>query len=129
MAQYNQLKSKYSDPILLFRVGGFYETFSTDAITTANILGIILTARNNGGSKVELAGFPYHSLDTYLPKLVQAGYRVAICDQLEKPSKHKKLVKRGVTEVVTPGVTINDKILDHKSNNFLAALHFGKIGR
>ncbi len=129
MAQYNQLKAKYSDAILLFRVGDFYETFSTDAITTANVLGIILTARNNGGSKVELAGFPYHSLDTYLPKLVQAGYRVAICDQLEKPSKQKKLVKRGVTEVVTPGVTINDKILDHKSNNFLAALHFGKKGR
>ncbi|MDC0230910.1 DNA mismatch repair protein MutS [Aureispira] len=128
MTQYNELKAKYSDAILLFRVGDFYETFSTDAITTANVLGIVLTSRNNGGSKVELAGFPYHSLDTYLPKLVQAGYRVAICDQLEKPSKHKKLVKRGVTEVVTPGVTINDKILDHKSNNFLASLHFGRKG-
>ena len=116
MTQYNGLKAKYSDAILLFRVGDFYETFSTDAITTANVLGIVLTARNNGGSKVELAGFPYHSLDTYLPKLVQAGYRVAICDQLEKPSKLKKLVKRGVTEVVTPGVTTNDKILDHKSS-------------
>ncbi|MCH2023487.1 MAG: DNA mismatch repair protein MutS [Saprospiraceae bacterium] len=128
MTQYNELKSKYSDAILLFRVGDFYETFSSDAITTANVLGIVLTARNNGSSKVELAGFPHHSLDTYLPKLVQAGYRVAICDQLEKPSKHKKLVKRGVTEVVTPGVTINDKILDHKTNNFLASLHFGKKG-
>lgn len=126
MAQYNELKAKYSDAILLFRVGDFYETFSTDAITASNVLGIVLTARNNGSSKVELAGFPHHSLDTYLPKLVQAGYRVAVCDQLEKPSKLKKLVKRGVTEVVTPGVTINDKILDHKSNNYLAALHFGK---
>lgn len=126
MAQYNELKAKYADAILLFRVGDFYETFSTDAITAANVLGIVLTARNNGSSKVELAGFPYHSLDTYLPKLVQAGYRVAVCDQLEKPSKLKKLVKRGVTEIVTPGVTVNDKILDHKSNNYLGALHFGK---
>lgn len=129
MTQYNGLKAKYSDAILLFRVGDFYETFSTDAITTANVLGIVLTARNNGDSKVELAGFPYHSLDTYLPKLVKAGYRVAVCDQLEKPSKHKKIVKRGVTEVVTPGVTLNDKILDHKSNNYLAAVHFGKKNR
>ncbi|BDS12877.1 DNA mismatch repair protein MutS [Aureispira anguillae] len=129
MAQYEELKSKYSDAILLFRVGDFYETFSTDAITASNVLGIVLTARNNGSSKVELAGFPHHSLDTYLPKLVQAGYRVAVCDQLEKPSKLKKLVKRGVTEVVTPGVTINDKILDHKSNNYLAAIHFGKKGQ
>ncbi|WP_052593016.1 DNA mismatch repair protein MutS [Aureispira sp. CCB-QB1] len=128
MAQYEELKAKYSDAILLFRVGDFYETFSTDAITASNVLGIVLTARNNGSSKVELAGFPYHSLDTYLPKLVQAGYRVAVCDQLEKPSKLKKLVKRGVTEVVTPGVTVNDKILDHKSNNYLAAIHFGKKG-
>ncbi|WP_408913550.1 DNA mismatch repair protein MutS [Aureispira sp. CCB-E] len=128
MAQYEDLKAKYSDAILLFRVGDFYETFSTDAITASNVLGIVLTARNNGSSKVELAGFPYHSLDTYLPKLVQAGYRVAVCDQLEKPSKLKKLVKRGVTEVVTPGVTVNDKILDHKSNNYLAAIHFGKKG-
>lgn len=129
MAQYEELKTKYSDAILLFRVGDFYETFSTDAITASNVLGIVLTARNNGSSKVELAGFPYHSLDTYLPKLVQAGYRVAVCDQLEKPSKLKKLVKRGVTEVVTPGVTVNDKILDHKSNNYLAAVHFGKKGQ
>lgn len=129
MTQYEELKAKYSDAILLFRVGDFYETFSTDAITASNVLGIVLTARNNGPSKVELAGFPYHSLDTYLPKLVQAGYRVAVCDQLEKPSKLKKLVKRGVTEVVTPGVTVNDKILDHKSNNYLAAIHFGKKGQ
>lgn len=129
MTQYEELKAKYSDAILLFRVGDFYETFSTDAITASNVLGIVLTARNNGPSKVELAGFPYHSLDTYLPKLVQAGYRVAVCDQLEKPSKLKKLVKRGVTEVVTPGVTVNDKILDHKSNNYLAAVHFGKKGQ
>jgi DNA mismatch repair protein MutS len=129
MTQYEELKAKYSDAILLFRVGDFYETFSADAITASNVLGIVLTARNNGPSKVELAGFPYHSLDTYLPKLVQAGYRVAVCDQLEKPSKLKKLVKRGVTEVVTPGVTVNDKILDHKSNNYLAAVHFGKKGQ
>lgn len=126
MAQYNDLKAQYADAILLFRVGDFYETFAEDAITAANVLGIILTARNNGSSKVELAGFPHHSLDTYLPKLVQAGYRVAVCDQLEKPSKLKKLVKRGVTEIVTPGVTVNDKILDHKSNNYLAGLHYGK---
>ncbi len=126
MVQYNDLKAKYPDAIMLFRVGDFYETFGSDAITTANVLGIILTARNNGASKIELAGFPYHSLDTYLPKLVQAGYRVAVCDQLEKPSKLKKIVKRGVTEVVTPGVTTNDNILDHKSNNYLAAVHFGK---
>ncbi len=129
MVQYNDLKAKYADAIMLFRVGDFYETFGQDAITTANVLGIVLTARNNGSSKIELAGFPHHSLDTYLPKLVQAGYRVAVCDQLEKPSKLKKIVKRGVTEVVTPGVTTNDKILDHKSNNYLAAVHFGKKGQ
>lgn len=129
MAQYNDLKAQYADAILLFRVGDFYETFSDDAITASNVLGIVLTARNNGSSKVPLAGFPYHSLDTYLPKLVQAGYRVAVCDQLEKPSKLKKLVKRGVTEIVTPGVTTNDKILNHKTNNYLAAVHFGKKGQ
>ncbi len=129
MAQYNDLKAQYPDAILLFRVGDFYETFSDDAVTAANVLGIVLTARNNGSSKVELAGFPHHSLDTYLPKLVQAGYRVAVCDQLEKPSKLKKLVKRGVTEVVTPGVTVNDNILDHKSNNYLAGLHYSKKGQ
>ena len=126
MQQYLRVKSKYPDAILLFRVGDFYETFGEDAITTSNVLGIILTKRNNGGSDIELAGFPHHSMDLYLPRLVRAGYRVAICDQLEKPSKEKKIVKRGVTEVVTPGITTNDKLLDHKSNNFLAALSFGK---
>ncbi len=126
MKQYNDFKTKHADAVLLFRVGDFYETFGSDAVLASKVLGITLTARNNGSSKIELAGFPHHSLDTYLPKLVRAGYRVAICDQLEKPSKHKKVVDRGVTEVVTPGVTINDKILDHQNNNFLAALHFGK---
>jgi DNA mismatch repair protein MutS len=128
MKQYNTIKAKYPDAMLLFRVGDFYETFGTDAIRAANVLGITLTARNNGGSKLELAGFPHHSLNTYLPKLVRAGMRVAICDQLEAPSKDKKIVKRGVTELVTPGVTLNDQILDHKSNNFLAAVHFDKKG-
>ncbi len=126
MKQYNAIKVKYPDALLLFRVGDFYETFGEDAVKTANILGIVLTARNNGGTKLELAGFPYHSLNTYLPKLVRAGFRVAICDQLEAPSKEKKIVKRGVTELVTPGVTLNDQILDHKSNNFLAAVYFDK---
>jgi DNA mismatch repair protein MutS len=126
MKQYNAIKTKYPDALLLFRVGDFYETFGADAVKTANILGIVLTSRNNGGSKLELAGFPYHSLNSYLPKLVRAGLRVAICDQLEAPSKEKKIVKRGVTELVTPGVTFNDQILDHKSNNFLAAVHFDK---
>jgi DNA mismatch repair protein MutS len=126
MKQYNGIKAKYPDAMLLFRIGDFYETFGQDAIKAANILGITLTARNNGGSKLELAGFPHHSLNTYLPKLVRSGLRVAICDQLEAPSKEKKIVKRGVTELVTPGVTLNDQILDHKSNNFLAAIHFDK---
>ncbi|MGE0560844.1 MAG: DNA mismatch repair protein MutS [Flavobacteriales bacterium] len=126
MKQYNAIKAKYPDALLLFRVGDFYETFGEDAIKTANIVGIVLTSRNNGGSKLELAGFPHHSLNTYLPKLVRAGLRVAICDQLEAPSKEKKIVKRGVTELVTPGVTFSDQILDHKSNNFLAAVHFDK---
>ncbi|MDB4534641.1 DNA mismatch repair protein MutS [Vicingaceae bacterium] len=126
MKQYNGIKVKYPDAMLLFRVGDFYETFGSDAIKASNILGITLTARNNGGSKLELAGFPHHSLNTYLPKLVRSGLRVAICDQLEAPSKDKKIVKRGVTELVTPGVTLNDQILDHKSNNFLAAIHFDK---
>jgi len=128
MKQYNAIKAKYPDALLLFRVGDFYETFGADAIKASGILGIVLTARNNGGSKLELAGFPHHSLNTYLPKLVRAGMRVAICDQLEAPSKEKKIVKRGVTELVTPGVTLNDQILDHKSNNFLAAVHFDKKG-
>ena len=126
MAQYNDFKQKYPDAVLLFRVGDFYETFGSDAVLAAKVLGITLTARNNGSSKIELAGFPHHSLDTYLPKLVRAGYRVAVCDQLEKPSKQNKIVKRGVVELVTPGITTNDNILDHKSNNFLAALHIGR---
>ncbi|MEM9850353.1 MAG: DNA mismatch repair protein MutS, partial [Bacteroidota bacterium] len=129
MKQYFDLKAKYPKAILLFRVGDFYETFGEDAITASQVLGIILTARNNGGSKIELAGFPHHSMDLYLPRLVRAGYRVAICEQLEKPSKEKKIVKRGVTEVVTPGIAVDDKLLDHKSNNYLAALTFGKKGQ
>ncbi len=124
MKQYYEVKNKYPYSILLFRVGDFYETFAEDAIKAAEILGITLTNRNNGGSKVPLAGFPYHSLDTYLPKLVRAGYRVAICEQLEKPSKEKKIVKRGVTDIVTPGLTTHENILDHKSNNYLCAINF-----
>ncbi len=126
MGQYFKVKAKYPDAILLFRVGDFYETFGQDAIVASKVLGIVLTARNNGGSDVELAGFPYHSLDLYLPRLVRAGHRVAICEQLEKPSPLKKIVRRGVTEVVTPGLAMDDKLLDHQSNNFLASLHFGK---
>lgn len=124
MKQYNNIKAKYPDALLLFRVGDFYETFGEDAIKAAGILGIVLTKRRNGAASfVELAGFPHHSLDTYLPKLVKAGYRVAICDQLEDPKTTKKIVKRGVTELVTPGVTLNDNVLDQKENNFLAAVH------
>ena len=129
MKQYAQIKSKYPDAILLFRVGDFYETFDEDAVKAANILGIVLTKRNNGGIDVPLAGFPYHSVEIYLHKLVRAGYRVAICEQLEKPSKDKKIVRRGVVEVITPGVAISDNLLDVKSNNFLAALHYGKRGQ
>ncbi|MGB3344600.1 MAG: DNA mismatch repair protein MutS [Aequorivita sp.] len=125
MKQYNTIKAKYPDALLLFRVGDFYETFGEDAIRAAGILNITLTARNNGGDKTELAGFPHHSLNTYLPKLVMAGCRVAICDQLEDPKLTKTIVKRGVTELVTPGVAFNDDILKSKSNNFLAAVHFG----
>lgn len=124
MAQYFKLKAKYPDAILLYRVGDFYETFADDAVRVADILGIVLTKRNNGGADIELAGFPFHSLDVYLPKLVRAGYRVAICEQLEKPSKEKKIVDRGITDVVTPGVTVDETILDRKANNFLAAIHF-----
>ena len=124
MEQYYGMKSKHPDAILLFRVGDFYETFGEDAIKAADILGIVLTSRNNGGSDTELAGFPHHSLDVYLPKLVRAGYRVAICEQLEKPSKEKKIVKRGVTDLVTPGVTIEDTILDKKNNNYVASIHY-----
>lgn len=127
MKQYFEIKEKYPDAILLFRVGDFYETFSDDAIAASEILGITLTRRANGSAQfVELAGFPHHALDTYLPKLVRAGKRVAICDQLEDPKLTKKLVKRGITELVTPGVSINDSILNHKENNFLAAIHFHK---
>ena len=126
MEQYYQNKARYPDAILMFRVGDFYETFGDDAITASQVLGITLTKRNNGGDQTPLAGVPYHALPNYLPKLVQAGYRVAICDQLEKPSKDKKLVKRGVVEVVTPGVTLDDNIHNHKKNNYLACVHFGK---
>jgi DNA mismatch repair protein MutS len=127
MQQHNAIKAKYPDAILLFRVGDFYETFGQDAITTAGVLGITLTKRNNGNPDAsELAGFPHHALDTYLHKLVKAGYRVAICDQLEDPKLAKGIVKRGVTELVTPGVATNDKLLEHNSNNFLAALHFAE---
>ena len=125
MGQYKSIKAKYPDAILLFRVGDFYETFDTDAVTTAQVLGIVLTKRANGAATyTDLAGFPYHALDTYLPKLVRAGYRVAICDQLEDPKLTKTIVKRGVTELITPGVTDNDKILDHRNNNFLCSIHF-----
>lgn len=124
MKQYYSIKSKYPDALLLFRVGDFYETFSEDAIKTSDILGIVLTRRANGSAAyVELAGFPHHALDTYLPKLVRAGHKVAICDQLEDPKLTKNIVKRGVTELVTPGVSYNDKILENKQNNFLASLH------
>jgi DNA mismatch repair protein MutS len=124
MKQYFQLKTKYPDALLLFRVGDFYETFSDDAIKTSQILGIVLTKRNNGSSYVELAGFPYHSIDTYLPKLVKAGQRVAICEQLEDPAKTKKLVKRGVIEVITPGTSTSDKILENNKSNYLGSLYF-----
>lgn len=128
MKQFLDLKAKHPDAVLLFRCGDFYETYSTDAIVASEILGITLTKRNNGkgGQQIEMAGFPHHALDTYLPKLVRAGKRVAICDQLEDPKLTKKLVKRGITELVTPGVSINDNILNYKENNFLAAVHFGK---
>ncbi len=127
MTQYYGIKAKYPDALLLFRVGDFYETFGEDAVKAAQVLGIVLSKRKNGAaSHVELAGFPHHSIDVYLPKLVRAGYRVAICDQLEDPKMTKSIVKRGVTELVTPGVAYNDQVLDHKKNNFLAAVHFGE---
>ncbi|GAF01536.1 DNA mismatch repair protein MutS [Saccharicrinis fermentans] len=127
MKQYYSIKDKHPDAILLFRVGDFYETFSDDAIKTAEILGITLTRRANGAaSYVELAGFPHHALDTYLPKLVRAGQRVAVCDQLEDPKMTKNIVKRGVTELVTPGVAMGDNVLEHKENNFLASVHMDK---
>ncbi|MDA3953803.1 MAG: DNA mismatch repair protein MutS, partial [Bacteroidales bacterium] len=124
MKQYYHIKTTHPDAILLFRVGDFYETFGEDAIKTAGILGITLTKRANGAATfVELAGFPYHAVDTYLPKLVRAGQRVAICEQLEDPKKTKNIVKRGVTEMVTPGVSLNDNVLEHRENNFLASVH------
>ena len=127
MKQYNEIKRKHPDAMLLFRVGDFYETFGQDAIKASKILGITLTKRKNGAAAyIELAGFPHHSVDTYLPKLVRAGQRVAICDQLEDPKLTKSIVKRGVTELVTPGVSYNDQVLDQKKNNFLCAIHFDK---
>ena len=122
MKQYNQIKARHPEAMLLFRVGDFYETFGEDAVKASRILGIILTKRKNGAAAdMELAGFPHHSLETYLPKLVRAGQRVAICDQLEDPKMTKTIVKRGVTELVTPGVSFNDQVLEQRTNNFLCA--------
>ena len=127
MQQYNRVKADYPEALLLFRVGDFYETFGVDAVKAANILDIVLTKRGNGSaSEVELAGFPHHSLDTYLPKLVRAGHRVAVCDQLEDPKKAVGIVKRGVTELVTPGVAFHDQVLDARSDNYLAAVYNDK---
>ena len=130
MKQYNSIKAKYPDALLLFRVGDFYETFGNDAINASKILDIVLTKRGAGSqSETELAGFPFHSLNLYLPKLVKAGLRVAVCDQLEDPKKTKKIVKRGVTEIITPGLATVDGVINPKSNNFLASLHFsGTVG-
>ena len=126
MKQYNAIKAKYPGALLLFRVGDFYETFGDDAIRASKVLDIVLTKRANGSaSHIELAGFPHHSLDAYLPRLVRAGHRVAICDQLEDPKSVKGIVKRGVTELVTPGLSLNDNVLEQNRNNFLAAVHFG----
>ena len=127
MRQYNEIKTKHPDAMLLFRVGDFYETFGQDAIIASKILGIVLTKRANGAaSHVELAGFPHHSLETYLPKLVRAGCRVAVCDQLEDPKKAKGIVKRGITELVTPGLSLNDTVLESKKNNYLASIFISK---
>ena len=141
MKQFFSLKAKHPEALMLFRCGDFYETYCDDAITASRILGITLTRRNNnaGASSIEMAGFPHHALDTYLPKLIRAGKRVAICDQLEDPKKKRemlkgkkglsemdKMVKRGITELVTPGVAMSDNVLNYKENNFLAAVHFGK---
>src|SRR5476649_757016 len=127
MQQYNAIKIKYPGALLLFRVGDFYETFGEDAIKAAGILGIVLTRRANGAAThIELAGFPHHSLETYLPRLVRAGQRVAICDQLEDPKTTKTIVKRGVTELITPGVSYSDTIIQQKSNNYLASVYFEK---
>lgn len=129
MKQYAEMKAQHPDAVLLFRVGDFYETFGEDAERSAGVLGITLTSRNNGGSDVALAGFPYHSLEVYLPKLVRAGFRVAVCEQLEKPSKERKIVRRGITELVTPGVAQGDNLLEHKKNNFLAAIAPNQLGQ
>ena len=127
MKQYYSVKASHPDAVLLFRVGDFYETFGEDAIRTSEILGITLTKRANGAAaSVELAGFPHHALDNYLPKLVRAGQRVAICEQLEDPKLAKKIVKRGITELVTPGVTYNENVLDIKENNFLASIYMDR---
>jgi DNA mismatch repair protein MutS len=126
MSQYFKVKARHPDAILLFRVGDFYETFGDDAVKASSVLGIVLTNRNNGGGDVPLAGFPFHSLDTYLPRLVKGGFRVAICEQLEKPDPQKKIVKRGVTEIITPGVTLEHTLLETKKNNYLAAVHFNR---
>ena len=140
MKQFYQLKAKHPNAIMLFRCGDFYETYGDDAIEASKILGITLTRRNNGASQgAEMAGFPHHALDTYLPKLIRAGKRVAICDQLEDPKKKRaalkgkkgltemdKMVKRGITELVTPGIAMSDNVLNYKENNFLAAIHFGR---
>ena len=130
MSQFNNIKSEHPDSLLLFRVGDFYETFGEDAIKASKILDIVLTNRSNGSSKIELAGFPYHAIDNYLPKLIRNGQSVAICDQLENPQKTKKIVKRGVTELVTPGLSYRETYSNQKRNNFLASIHFGdkKIG-
>ena len=124
MRQYNEIKVKHPDTLLLIRVGDFYETFNDDARKASKILGIILTKRSNGGSDDALAGFPHHSLNTYLPKLIRAGLRVAICEQLEDPKETKGIVKRGVTDLITPGVAMHDQVLEQKENNYLAAIHF-----
>ena len=128
MQQFFTLKAKHPDALMLFRCGDFYETYCEDAVAAAKILGITLTKRNNGGqtAATEMAGFPHHALDTYLPKLIRAGRRVAICDQLEDPKLTKTLVKRGITELVTPGVAMGDNVLNYKENKFLAAVNFGK---
>ena len=129
MKQFRDIKAQYPDAMLLFRCGDFYETYCEDAVRASKILNITLTRRSNGsaGERTEMAGFPFHALDTYLPKLVRAGLRVAICDQLEDPKLTKKLVKRGITELVTPGVALSDNVLNYKENNFLASVHFGKV--
>ncbi|MBQ3976165.1 MAG: DNA mismatch repair protein MutS, partial [Bacteroidales bacterium] len=124
LKQYFGIKAQYPDTILLYRVGDFYECYSDDAVTISKVLGIVLTKRSNGDSDTPMAGFPHHALNVYLPKLVRAGYKAAVCDQLEDPSKAKKLVKRGVTEIITPGIAFDDGLLEQKQNNYLAGLTF-----